>query len=393
MSVPSGSAQTAAGPLNLAFMGDVNSVHLRRWVSYFAARGHAVTMLVPESRDVEPGLLPGISIERFSPFAVHGRVTPAGLWRGRSSVRRAVARIEPDVLNAHFLTVHGWNAWMSGFHPYALTLWGSDVFIHPRKSRAGAVLARLALRSADMVMVNSEALLAGALAIGAPPARTQVVQHGVDLARFSPGPAAEALRARLGLTGRQIVYSPRAITPLYRHRVVVEALALLPPDVVVVMSCFRAQADELDRIRRRAETLGLTDRVVLVPQFTDSEIPDMYRLADVVVSVPASDSTAATLLEALATGTPIVAGDLPSVREWLWDLDSSALVPVDDVPATAAALARALDRDPRDRAELGRRARAIVEARADQIASLGMVESIYRGLALARRRGAAGSRP
>ncbi len=393
MSAPSASAQTMAGPLNLAFMGDVNSVHLRRWVSYFAARGHTVTMLVPESKEVEPGLSEAISIERFSPFAVRGRVTPAGLWRGRRSVRRAVARIDPDLLNAHFLTVHGWNAWMSGFHPYALTLWGSDVFIHPGKSRAGAALARLALRSADLVMVNSETLLAGALAIGAPPARTQVVQHGVDLARFEPGPASEALRARLGLTGRRIVYSPRAITPLYRHQVVVEALALLPSDVVVVMSCFRAQADELDRIRRRAAALGLTDRVVLVPEFADSEIPDMYRLADVVVSVPASDSTAATLLEALATGAQIVAGDLPSVREWLWELDGPALVPVDDAPATAAALARALERDPEDRAELGRRARAIVESRADQAASLGRVEALYRDLARAGRRGTVGSRP
>jgi glycosyltransferase involved in cell wall biosynthesis len=393
MSAVTASTATTAEPLNLAFLGDPNSVHLRRWVSYFAARGHTVTMLVREGKEVEPGLPPAIAVERFSHFAARGRVTPTGLLKGRRSLRRAVARIGPDVLNAHFLTVHGWNAWMSGFHPYVVTLWGSDVFIHARKSRAGAVLARLALRSADMVMVNSETLMHGALAVGAPAERTEMVQFGVDLTRFMPGPAPAALRAHLGLEGRRIIFSPRAITPLYRHQIVVEALTRLPSDVVVLMSRFRGQADEVDKLERLTETLGLADRVVLMPEFEESDIPDLYRMADVVVSVPASDSTAATILEALACGKQIVAGDLPSVREWLWDLDGSALVPIDDVSATAAALVRALDRDPMERAELGRRARAIVETRADQAATLARVESLYRELAKRSRRGSAGSRP
>ncbi len=393
MSAVTASAATTTEPLSLAFLGDPNSVHLRRWVSYFAARGHTVTMLVREEKDVEPGLPPDVSVERFSHFAARGRVTPAGLLKGRRSLRRAVARIEPDVLNAHFLTVHGWNAWMSGFHPYVVTLWGSDVFIHPRQSRAGALLARLALRSADMVMVNSATLMQGALAVGAPPARTRMVQFGVDLTRFTPGPAPAALRARLGLDGRRVILSPRAITPLYRHGIIVEALTRLPSDVVVLMSRYRAQADEVEKLERLARGLGLADRVVLMPEFEESDIPDLYRMSDVVASLPASDSTAATILEALACEKQIVAGDLPSVREWLWELDSSALVPIDDVPATAAALARALDRDPSERADLGRRARAIVEARADQAASLARVESLYRELARAGRGGAAGSRP
>jgi glycosyltransferase involved in cell wall biosynthesis len=375
--------------LSLAFLGDPNSVHLRRWISYFAGRSHRVTLLVPEAKLVEPGLPPAISIERFSHFAARGRITPASLVRGHRSVRRALARIEPDVLNAHFLTVHGWNAWMSGFHPYVVTLWGSDVFIHPSKSRPGALLARVALRSADMIMVNSETLRRGAIGVGAPPGRTEIVQFGVDLDRFTPGPDPTALRARLGLAGRRVIFSPRTITPLYRHGVVLEALARLPSDVVVLMSRFRAQADEVDKLERLIEALGLDDRVVMVPEFDESEIPDLYRMAEVMVSVPASDSTAATILEALACEKQVVAGDLPSVREWLWDLDSSALVPIDDVPATAAALARALDRDPKERAELGRRARAIVQTRADQSVSLARVESLYRELAARGRSGAA----
>jgi len=58
----------------------------------------------------------------------------------------------------------------------------------------------------------------------------------------------------------------------------------------------------------------------------------------IVVTVPASDATAASLLEAMAAGCVVVANDLPANREWL---PPEALVPADPTPAEiAAALVR-----------------------------------------------------
>jgi glycosyltransferase involved in cell wall biosynthesis len=367
--------------LRIAFLGDPSSIHMRRWVNYFAERGHDVTLLLPKDWPIEPDLLPSVSVERFTRFAARGRFPPASFLRGRRSLRRALAQIRPDLLNAHYLTTNGWHAWMSGFHPYVVTLWGSDVFLTARESRDFAAYGRLSLGAADMVMVNSAALRRGALELGAPSDRTEMVQWGVDLTRFGPGPDPTALRARLGLGGRRVIFSPRGLAPLYRHGVVIQALALLPSDVVVVMTARHCVAEELAAVRGKIDELGLADRVVILPEISDAEMPDFYRLAEVVVSVPASDSTSAAILESLASGLQVVAADLPGVREWLFDLEPSLLVPVDDPGATAAALARALDRDPEERARLGRQARAIVEDRADQAKSLARVEALYSQLA------------
>jgi glycosyltransferase involved in cell wall biosynthesis len=289
--------------------------------------------------------------------------------------------VRPDVLNAHFLTIHGWHAWMAGFHPYAVTLWGSDIYVGPRKWRAVRMMARLTLRAADLVMADSQDLRRGAEALGARPDRTELIGWGVDLARFSGGSAPAELRTRLGLDGRRVVFSPRAIAPLYRQNVVLDALARLPSDVAVVMSRHNADAAAAAAIERQAAALGLADRLVLVPSIAHDEMADFLRLADVVVSVPASDSTSVTILEALACERAVVAADLPSVREWLEELDPESIVPVDDTGATAAALERALSRTAVERAEFGRRGRAIVQARADQAASLGAVERLYLRLA------------
>jgi glycosyltransferase involved in cell wall biosynthesis len=378
--MPAAAAAQPARPLRIAYLGDANSIHFRRWVSFMAERGHSVTLLIADGKTVAPGLPDSIGIERFTPFTSR-RIRPLGVIVSRRSLSRALARIQPDVLNAHFLTVHGYHAWISGFHPYVITLWGSDVFIKPKKSRLAALLAWITLRAADMVMVNSEMLKKGALEVGAPAEKTEMIQFGVDLDRFAPGPDPAQLRARLGLVGKRVVFSPRNITPLYRHQVVVQALANLPADVTVVMSRHRAQPEELAAIESQAQALGLSDRLVVVPEIAHDEMPDFYRMADVVVSIPASDSTAVTILEALACERQIVAGSLPSVREWLGELDPAALVPIDDVAATTAALARAFARTPAERAEVGRSGRAIVKARADQARSLANVERLYRELA------------
>jgi len=97
-----------------------------------------------------------------------------------------------------------------------------------------ALLAGLTLGAADMVMINP-VMRQAALAAGAPPEKLKTVTIGADVSHFTPGPVSAALRARFGLEGRRVVFSPRSITPLYRQGVVVEALSQLPPDVVVMM--------------------------------------------------------------------------------------------------------------------------------------------------------------
>jgi len=384
--VKKGAPSTSAvdEPLHLAFLGDPNSVHMRRWTRYFSDRGHRVTLLVPEGKVVVPGLLPAISVERFLPFS-RQRERLFGALESRRALTRLLRRLEPDVLHAHFVTENAWHAWISGFHPYVVTVWGSDVLAAGRRSRRGRFYARLALRAADIVTGGSEHLVRAAVAAGARPERTRYIHLGVDTERFSPGPDPIKLRARLGLAGYRVLLSNRLIAPLYRQSVVVEALAHLPSDVVAVMTAYRAQPDEMASIRALADRLGVADRLRIVDELEESEMPDLYRLADVVVSIPATDGGPATVAEALAVGRSVVATDLPSVREWLGKLDPLALVPVDDVAATVAAVQMVLSRGHEERAERAARARAAVAERADWRANMERMELIYRELASSRR--------
>ncbi|HJW21154.1 MAG TPA: glycosyltransferase, partial [Candidatus Limnocylindrales bacterium] len=369
----------AGRPLAIAFLGDPNSIHLRRWAGWFAARGHRVWVLVPEGARIGAGLPAGIAIEWFVPFT-RSRFHQLGGIAARRALQALLARLAPDVLHAHYLTGYGYYAFLSGFHPYAISVWGTDILVTARASLRERLYARVALSAADLVTGDSVELVRAAVAAGAHGSKSLLVEFGVDLAHFSPGPSPDELRTRLGLDGRRVLFSPRTITPLYRHDVVLEALARLPADVSVLMTSHLADPDERSRLERRAAELGVADRVLIIPALRHDAMVEAYRLAAVVVTVPSSDGTSVSLLEALAIGRPIVASDLPSVREWLGELNPEALVPVGDAMATARAIEVELTRSPEDQARMAQRGRAIVEDRASVEVSMARAEALYRSL-------------
>ena len=371
--------------LSIAYLADPNSIHTRRWVGWFAVAGHRVTLLVPDDGPVDPGLPTGIDVERFVPYT-RRRNQVLGALEARRSIGGILRRVRPDVLHAHYLTGHGWHARMSGFHPFAVTLWGSDILDHARHSKRGGIYARITLGAADLVTGDSQALVDAAVAFGAHPDRTHMVQFGVDTRTFSPAPEAGALRDRLGLGGRRVLFSARSIKPLYRQLVVLEALARLPADVALVMTRHWAQGAELAAVERRIADLDLRSRVVIVPTIDHGEMVEFYRMSEAVVSIPASDGTPVTLLEAMACGRPTVASDLPSVREWLGDFDPGVLVPVDDVAGTARAIEDVLSRSPERKSELADRGRQIVIDRAGQDVNMTLMEGLYREVVARRRR-------
>ncbi len=374
------------GGLTLAYLGDVNSIHLRRWAGWFATRGHRTIVLVPDDAAVQPGLHSGISVARYEPYD-RSRLWPVGAMRTRRSLTRILDEIRADVLHAHYLTTYGWTARLSGFRPYAITVWGSDVLITLPESRRARLYARIALGAASLVTVDSAGLLAATVAAGARPERVREIQFGVDAADFRAGPDPHALRARLGLEGRRVVFAPRTIAPLYRHGVLVEALAGLPPDVVVVMTRHLAWPAEVDRLDALARRRGIADRLRILPPVDRSEMVDLYRLAEAVVTIPAQDGTPVSLLEALAVGRPVVASDIAANREWLHEVDPELLVPIDDVGATRTAIQRALERNTTESDVAATKGRALVDQRADHDRNMAVVEELYRTIVRQARGG------
>lgn len=366
--------------LILAYLADPNSIHTRRWLGFFLDRGHEVHLILASDRPRADGLDPRVVVHPF-PRQSRRLLRFIGVIRARLVMRHLLQEMHADVLHAHYLTGYGWLGWLAGFHPLVITVWGSDIFLTLRRSLVARIWARLSLRGADLVTADSQHLADATVAAGARRPRIRTIQFGVDTRRFTPGEPAADVRRRLNAVGRRIVFVPRTIAPLYRTTVAVAALQHLPRDVVLVLTEYNADPRYLAEVRATATRLGVADRVRYAPPIQHDDIIDFYRAADVVLSVPETDATPVSVLEAMSCGRPVVATDLPSVREWLGEVDERLLVGIGDVRATADAIERLLSGLEANIAPIRTALRSIAVARGDHERNMLEVEALYRRLA------------
>jgi glycosyltransferase-like protein len=185
-----------------------------------------------------------------------------------------------------------------------------------------------------------------------------VVPNGVDVTRFAklpPVAVTGGLRARVGATGRPLVLAVGGIEPRKGSDHLVRALALLkrssprcPVLAVVGGHSFQDHAGYRDAVLGSLDGLGLVlgVDVVLVGTVPDEEIPAWYHAADVLAFPSVSEGWGLAILEAMASGLPVVATDLAVFLEYLQPgRDALLVAPGDDV-ALADAIKAALVDEP-----------------------------------------------
>lgn len=215
----------------------------------------------------------------------------------------------------------------------------------PLAARRGPVVVELhalerdtarAVAAASAVVTITGALAERVRALHAPAVPVEVIPDAVDPAVFRPVEAPGPPR---------VVYLGQ-LMPWKGIEVVLDALALLPGAQALVIGGAAGTDPRRDALARRARELGLAERVEWAGHLSQADAWARLRRGDVGV-VPTRgggsqeiSTSPLKLYEYLACGLPVVASDLPALREVVHEGRNGLLFPDGD----AAALARALDR-------------------------------------------------
>ncbi len=363
--------------MRLCIISNPNSTHTRRWISWFVRHGHTVCLIADVPLQEPWSEIPIFDLSKiiYSPVI---RFPVWVIW-----LRRFLHQWNPDILHAHRVNSAGWIAAASGFHPLAITPWGSDLYQIPYQSRLAGWLAHYVLSRADLVTADAMDLLNVAKNYGAKPDHIHLIQWGVDLSHFHPGPADNSLQTELGLGAGPVILSPRAVNQIYNLEIIIQALPEVVanlPETVLLLREYNTDQTYKKRLEELIAGLDLSKSVRWVGRKEPYErVADLYRLADVVVSVPMSDSTPVSILEALACGIPVITTDLPALREWLTPGVSSLMVPQRDPHELAAALIQLLTN-----VDLAARLRKIgptlIATRANHQLEMEKMEQLYQTL-------------
>ena len=253
------------------------------------------------------------------------------------------------------------------------------------RSRLARFITRYTLQSADMILVDSNAVRAKIRAlVDYPEDRFVSFPWGIDLDTFRRQPSASPLRRQLGWHDNPVVLSTRSWEPIYDVTTLVEAFAQalrIRPDLRLVLAADGSLRSEVHRLLRER---GLSEVVHLPGRVPNDLLVQYYSLADVYVSTSRSDGASISLLEAMACGLAIVVADIPSNREWITPGVNGWLFEPADSAGLAATLLRALGAWSR-RDELAAKNRELVERRANWDRNFPLLLGAYGRMAAPRR--------
>lgn len=338
-------------------------------------RGHRPVVVAPPAREPCDDRSLGYPVVR------HRRQ-----WSKRFGVRAILPRLLGLHARHRFDLVHCHAAYPQAYVaeslrqlvgiPFVVRPHGADVLPGEaiRRSPRLESRMRLALMAADAVIAQGGSLREVVIELGVEPGRLTIINNGVDVAAFAS--------AQPFPHPRPYILGIGSLVPHKGFDLLVEAYSRLRnPCVDLLIAGDGAEASALGELVQR---LGLGDRVRLLGPVTGDRKVSLYRSATCFVCPSRREPFANVILEALASGLPVVATDVGGNRE-LVRPDMNGLLSQPESPAAlAAAIQRVLD-DPQLVARL--RAAAVPSvAGHDWPRVAEQYEAVYRSVVAAARR-------
>ena len=165
---------------------------------------------------------------------------------------------------------------------------------------------------------------------------TRIVPNIVDLSRFMPNHT----RKQNLLAPHIVVAQPREL--LYDNSTALKAFSILRktfPDARLTIAGSRPERTKLEAI---AKELGVTDAVVFAGQIDNEHMPMLYRDADIAINPSLADNMPISVLEALASGVPVVSTNVGGLPFLVEDGKTALLIPPSDPERMAEAMLRVL---------------------------------------------------
>ena len=371
------------------FKGDSVGSFMEPIAQGIAARGHEVHLVAPwHPKWARPKIDRGVHFHLFHYAPVQSlntfgyaegmradvrlrasavAVAPLAILAGWFKALRVAQKKRATIMHAHWVIPGGViGAAAAGSIPLIISLHGSDVFVAERHP-AARVAARAAFNRARWVTACSEDLRARAVAIGAAADRSNVISYGVDSERFKPDADSRARgRHMLGVADNvPLVFAVGRLVKKKGFEYLIDAAAMLKRDHPRLRVAIAGSGDLDASLRARARDAGLGDSVQFLGEVLHDDVPTLLAAADVAVAPSVHDDAGNvdglpnTVMEIMASGTPLVATTAGGIGGVATDGTTARLVPERDVPALAAAI-ESLLRDRSAAMLIGTQARELV---------------------------------
>ena len=360
------------GRARICYLADADSVHTRKWCRHFAGLGfdvHVLSLRAPS--------------EPISNVTVHDLAKARSayrqairIWRYAlvyPSARSLVRELRPAILHAHYASGYGLLGSLMGFHPFVISVWGSDVLTFPAVSPLHRALVKFNLARADYVCSTSRFM---ARETGKYTEKEPVLTpFGVDCEMFKPL-LRPAMRDEVAIGTVRPLEEGYGITNLIEAFSMIHKREKFPGLKLIIVG----DGPERSLLERLASSLNVGHQTEFVGWVPHERVPEyLHRFSIFVAPSIHPEGFGVAVLEASACGIPTVAFDVGGLPEVVEHGVTGMIVP----PGNTAALADTIQRLVESgelREKLGRAGRKFALDRYEWSTTAKSMESLYESI-------------
>ncbi|MFM2135892.1 MAG: hypothetical protein RL021_1292 [Bacteroidota bacterium] len=282
------------------FIAGESNVHVQNYCRAISTQVSHITVVtetplaVPEAHDSHV-----ISFRGANPFR----------WiNGYSRVFRLLKNHRPDLVHLHQVNRLAYFVCRAATRlriPVVTTAWGSDVLLVPQRNAIYRHLVVDVLRRSRKVTADAQVMITAMQQLESSDDKYIHLQYGID--PIEP------------VSKQKIVYSNRLHRPLYNIDIILRDFAAFHathPDWRLVVG---GSGPDTVTLHQLAGELGISAFTDFTGWLDKEQNEKYYSCASIYVSIPSSDGTSVSLLEAMSAGCVPVVSDLPVTSEWIRD--------------------------------------------------------------------------
>ena len=315
--------------MNILFLASSSDFHVDKWVKYFNENNK--TFLFSDSQNyLEDQKFYNVKIFKSSGYlgfflnCINSKKKKLFQINKLISVMKFAREIDCivkkyniNIIHAHSLYFGYLNYYIKSQIPKVFTPMGSDIIIHSQNNYIYKNMAKKAYIGSDIITGDSIFLQKKGFILGAKKENNYIIQNGVDTNIFYL--KKNNFKQKLDLNESDLLlFSPRGLDPIYNIKKIIYSIKILV-DKKVRLKCIFAYGfgdKYYESLNKIVNNLNLEDYIIWLSNIDLYEMAKIYNASDIVISIPNSDSSPASVYEAMFCKKPVIISDLEWSNEY-----------------------------------------------------------------------------
>jgi glycosyltransferase involved in cell wall biosynthesis len=319
--------------MKILLLSDTYSEHTEKWALGLADSGIQVGLFSFNKSSYEWYAHDNITVffEPEKKINAESTLTKLAYLKYVAILKNIIKHFKPDVLHAHYATSYGLVGALSGFHPFIISSWGTDVMKFPNKNFVAKSILKYNFKNADVLCATSNTIKEYIAQVTAK--EVSVVPFGINTEIFKPEKSESLFESDKFVLG-----SIKPLETLYNIDVLINSFAVLRNKHGNLKLLIVGEGAAEPELKALVEKLGLTADVKFTGRVPFNEISNYYNMIDVLVNISEYESFGVSVIEAMACEKPVVVTNVGGLKEIVKDDSVGLKVEVGNVEETAAAI-------------------------------------------------------